>query len=136
MWRPATHEILRPRLPGFRLATWQGVYPAKQQSGVDSRSLCHGCVVSCLHAKLLLYRQNRVLRGLGDAKFDDGLGWNLDLLLRLWIKAYARFSLLLHQLAKTGHDKFAVLFNLFVGKRAERIEEYSSGSFIGLGGFG
>jgi hypothetical protein len=37
--------------------------------------------------------------------------------------------------AKTGHDKFAILLNLFVGKRAERVEEYSSGFFIGLPGF-
>jgi hypothetical protein len=29
-------------------------------------------------------------------------------------------------------DKFAVLFNLFVCERAERIEEYSSCSFVGL----
>jgi len=77
-----------------------------------------------------------VLCGLGNTKFDDGLCWNLDLLLRLWIKARARLPLLLHQLAKTGQDKFAVLFNLFVGERAERIQEYSSGSFVGLGGFG
>src|SRR5208283_3494536 len=51
--------------------------------------------------------------------------WNLDLLLRLWIEARARLPLLLHQLAKTGQDKFAVPFNLFVGERAERIEKYS-----------
>jgi hypothetical protein len=31
-----------------------------------------------------------------------------------WIKAGACLPLLLHQLAKTGQDKFAVLFNLFV----------------------
>jgi hypothetical protein len=43
-------------------------------------------------------------------KFDDSLGWNLDLLLRLWIKTRARFPLLLHQLAETGQDKFAILF--------------------------
>ena len=60
------------------------------------------------------------------------LGWNLDLLLRLWIKP-VRLPFLLHQLAKTGQDKFAILFNLFVGQRAERIEEYSSCSFVGLG---
>src|SRR3981081_1701816 len=54
----------------------------------------------------------------------------------LGIKARARLPLLLHQLAKTRQDKFAVLFNLFVGERAERIQEYSSGSFVGLGGFG
>ena len=46
------------------------------------------------------------------------------------------FSLLLHQLTKTGQDKFAGLFCVFVGERAECIQEYSSGSFVGLGGFG
>ena len=85
---------------------------------------------------LLLYPQNSVLCGLGNTKFDDGLGWNLDLLLRLWIKARARLPLLLYEFAKTGQDKFAVLFNLFVRDVAERIEKYSSGSFVGLGGFG
>jgi hypothetical protein len=84
---------------------------------------------------LLLRTENRVLRCFGDAKFDDGLGWNLDLLLRLWIKAHARLPLLLYEFAKTGQDKFAVLFNLFVGDVAERIEKYSSGPFVGLGGF-
>ena len=87
-------------------------------------------------AGLLLYPQNRVLCRLGDSEFDDGLGWNLDLLLRLWIKARARLPLLLYEFAKTGQDKFAVLFNLFVGDVAERIEKYSSGPFVGLGGFG
>src|ERR1700738_143959 len=91
---------------------------------------------SAIHSYVLLSPQTRVLCGLGNTKFDDGLGWNLDLLLRLWIKARARLPLLLHQLAKTGQDKFAVLFNLFVGERAERIEKYSSGSFVGLSGFG
>jgi hypothetical protein len=71
-----------------------------------------------------------VLCGLGNTKFDEGLGWNLDLLLRLWIKAHARLSLLLHQLAETGQDKFTVLFTLLVGERDERIDEYSSGSFV------
>jgi hypothetical protein len=33
-------------------------------------------------------------------------------------------------------NKFAVLLNLFVGDVAERIEKYSSGSFVCLGGFG
>ena len=85
---------------------------------------------------LLLDPQNRALCSLGNTKFDDGLGWNLNLLLRLWIEARARFPLLLHQLTKTRQEKFAILFNLFVGERAERIEECSSGSFVGLGGFG
>ena len=47
----------------------------------------------------------------------------------------ARLPLLLYEFPKTGQDKFAVLFNLFVGERAERIEKYSSGSFVRLGGF-
>ena len=51
---------------------------------------------------LLLYPQNRILCGLGNTKFDNGLGWNRDLLLRLWVKTRARFPFLLHQLAKTG----------------------------------
>jgi len=73
---------------------------------------------------------------LGYSEFDDGLCWNLDLLLRLWIKARACLPLLLYEFAKTGQNKFAVLLDLFVGERAERIQEYSSGSFVGLGGFG
>ena len=92
------------------------------------------CIDSSLPASLLLYPKNRILCRLGDAKFDDGLGWNFDFLLRLWIKARACLPFLLHQLAKTGQDEFAVLFDLFVREVAERIEEYSSGSFVGLGG--
>src|ERR1700674_842668 len=84
--------------------------------------------------RLLLYPQNRVFCSLGDSEFDDGLGWNLDFLLSLRIKARARLPLLLYELAKTGQDKFAVLFDRFVREGAERIEEYSSGSFVGLGG--
>jgi hypothetical protein len=91
---------------------------------------------SVCFASLLLYAQNPVLCCLGDAEFDNGLCWNLDLLLRLWVKAHARLSLLLHQLAKTGQDKFTVLFTLLVGERAERIEKGSSSSFVRLGGFG
>ena len=82
----------------------------------------------------LLYPQNRVFCRLGDSEFDDGLGWNLDLLLRLRIEAGASFPFLLYELAKSGQDEFAVLFDCFVGEVAERIEEYSSGSFVGLGG--
>ena len=83
---------------------------------------------------LLLCPQNRVFYGLGDSEFDDGLGWNLDLLLRLGIEARASLPFLLYELAKAGQDEFAVLFNLFVCERAERLQEYSSGSFVGLGG--
>src|ERR1700732_1570842 len=92
-------------------------------------------ITSWLPARLFLYPKNRVFCRLGDAKFDDGLGWNFDFLLRLWIKARARLPLLLHQLAKTGQDEFAVLFNLFVGEVAERIEEYSRSFFVGLSGY-
>ena len=84
--------------------------------------------------ELLLYPQNRVFRGLGDSEFDDALGWDLDLLLRLGIEACTCLPLLLYELAKAGQDEFAVLFDLFVCERAERIEEYAGGSFIGLGG--
>src|SRR5271166_3432103 len=83
---------------------------------------------------LLLYPQNRVFRGLGDSEFDDGLGWNLDLLLRLWIEASTCFPLLLYQLAKPRQNEFAVLLDLFVCERAERLEEYAGGSIVGLGG--
>ena len=80
-------------------------------------------------AGLLLYPKNRVLCRLGDSEFDDGLGGNLHLLLRLGIEARACFPLLLHQLAKTGQDEFTVLLDLFVCERAERIEEYACGFF-------
>jgi hypothetical protein len=43
---------------------------------------------------------------------------------------------LFDQLAKAWQNEFAVLFDRFVCERAERIEENSSGPFIGLCGFG
>jgi hypothetical protein len=52
--------------------------------------------------RLLLYPQNRVLCGLGNTKFDDDLGWNLDLLLRLWIKAMRAFIFCFTSLPKPG----------------------------------
>jgi hypothetical protein len=89
-----------------------------------------------MEKRLLLYPQNRVLCRLGDSEFDHRFGGDLYLLLRLGIKARTCFPLLLYQLAKTRQDEFAVLFNLFVCERAEGLEEYSSGSFVGLGGCG
>ena len=86
--------------------------------------------------KLLLYPQDCILRSLSDAEFYDGFGWNLDLLLRCGINSVAGFPFLLHQLAKTGQDEFAVLFGGFAGDGAERIEEYAGGLFIGLRRFG
>jgi hypothetical protein len=35
-------------------------------------------------------------------------------------------------LAKAGQDEFAILFDLLVGKSAERIEKYSCGVFVGF----
>jgi hypothetical protein len=55
--------------------------------------------------QLLPYPQNRVLRRLRNTEFDDGLGWNLDLLLGLGINPDPRFPLLLHKLANTWQDK-------------------------------
>ena len=43
-----------------------------------------------------------------------GFGRNPDLLLRLGIKARARFSLLFHQLAKAGQNELAGLSDRFV----------------------
>jgi hypothetical protein len=80
------------------------------------------------------FTPNRILCRLGDSEFDDGLSWNLDLLLRLRIEADASLPFLLYELAKSGQDEFAVLFDRFVGERAEGLEEYSSGSFVGLSG--
>jgi hypothetical protein len=77
---------------------------------------------------LLLYPQNAVLCRLGDSEFDDGLGWNLDLLLCLGIEARTCFPLLLYELTKAGQDEFTILFYLFVCELAKRIEEYASGS--------
>ena len=88
------------------------------------------------HAELILYPENRVLRRLGNSESDDGLGRDLDLLLRLWIEARARLPLLLYQLAKARQNEFSVLFDLFVREVAERLQKYSSGLFIGLCCFG
>ena len=87
------------------------------------------------HAELLLYSENRVLCHLGDSEFEHGFGWNSDFLLRLGIKTRARLPLLFDQLAKAGQNEFARLFDRFVSEGPERIEEYSSGLLIGLGGF-
>ena len=52
------------------------------------------------------------------------------------LKPVRAFLFCFTSFAKTWQDKFAVPFNLFVGERTERIEKYSSGFFVGLGGFG
>src|SRR5262249_5324863 len=86
--------------------------------------------------KLLLYSENRVLSGFGDSEFNHDLGWNSDLLLRLWIKPRTRLPLLFYQLAKSWQNEFAVPFDLFVREAGELIEEYSGDLLIRLGRFG
>src|SRR5208282_1652 len=105
-----------------------GVNAAQSKSSINRKKQ------TAAESGLLLCPENRVLCRLGDSEFDDGLSWNLDLLLRLWIEAGASLPLLLYELAKARQDEFAVLSNFFVCERAERLEEYSSGSFVGLGG--
>ena len=72
---------------------------------------------------------------LATGEFENGFGWNPDLLLCLGIKTRARLPLLFDELANAGQNEFAVLFDRFVSEGAKRIEEYSSGSFVGLGCF-
>src|SRR5215469_10096800 len=87
------------------------------------RSAGHRRCVLATRAELLLNAQNRIFCHLGDSEFDNGFGWNPDLLLCLGIKTGARLSLLLHQLAEAGQDEFAILFNLLVREGTERIEK-------------
>src|SRR5258708_194145 len=89
---------------------------------------------SSLPATLLLYPPNRGFCRLGDSEFHDGLGWNLDLLLRLRIDAGASLPFLLYEFAKSGCKTNSPFFLSFVGEVAERIEEYPGDSFVGFGG--
>src|SRR4029077_443453 len=91
----------------------------------------HGCDFESVPAPELLFdAENRVLCDLCDSEFESCFGRNLDLQLRLGIKARARFPLLFNQLAKARQDEFAILPDLFVRECAERIEKYSGGSFV------
>ena len=81
---------------------------------------------------LLFNPKDGILRGLRDPEFNDGLGRDLDLLLRLGIDAGSRFPLLLHELAKARQDEFAVLLDLPVGEARESVEECSGGSFVSV----
>jgi hypothetical protein len=51
---------------------------------------------------LLLPAENTILCRLGDAEFDNGLGRNLDLLLRLRVKALRAFLFCFTSLPKPG----------------------------------
>ena len=81
------------------------------------------------HVELLLGPENRVLCDLGDSEFERGFSWNLDLLLRLGIKAGADLPLLFDQLAKAGQDEFAVLFSLLVREGTPAYREILQLSF-------
>ena len=52
------------------------------------------------------------------------------------LKPARAFLFCFTSLPKPGKTKVAVLFDLFVGKRAKSFQEHSRGSFVGLGGFG
>ena len=52
------------------------------------------------------------------------------------LKPVRAFLFCFTSLPKPGKTNSPFLFNLFVGERTERIQEYSSRSFVGLGGFG
>src|SRR6185312_16782583 len=62
--------------------------------------------------ELLLGRSDRVLRGLGDAELDDGLGLDLDGLAGLGVAADAGLALRLDELAESGDGELAVLLGL------------------------
>jgi hypothetical protein len=134
MWRNFGDVRIAIR-QGFGLKLAPTSLPAQARVGF---SLLHSLTFPyfvCYISHLLLYPQNRVLCGLGNTKFDNGLGGNLDLLLRLWIKTRSGLPLLLYEFPKSRDDEFAILFGRFVGDVAERIEKYSRGPFVGLGGF-
>jgi hypothetical protein len=82
---------------------------------------------------LLFNPKDGILRRLRNPEFNDGLGRNLDLLLRLGIDAGSRFPLLLHELPKAGQDELAVLLDLPVGDARESFEENSDSSFVSVG---
>ena len=113
----------------------------EQQQKSGYRRDHHGCRLPRLYNRFFATREttslppeSRPSPPFGDSEFDDGFGWNLDLLLRLRIESGASLPFLLYELAKPGQDEFSVPFDRFVGEVAERIEEYSSGSFIGFCG--
>jgi len=101
-----------------------------------SKSSIHREGRAVAESGLLLYSENRVLRGLGNSELDDGLGRDPDLLLRLGVETRPRLPLLFYQLPEAGQDEFAVLFDLFVGQGAECIEKHSSHLLVSLSGLG
>jgi hypothetical protein len=87
-------------------------------------------------ARLLFYPQKRVLCGLSDSEFDDSLSGILSFCCVLGLKPVRAFLFCFTNFPKTRQEEFPVLLDRFVGEVAERIKEYSSGSFVGLRGCG
>ena len=77
--------IFHRRLLSNAKPRFTGTFPTCQTSGSRGSK-----------EELLLHAKNRILSGLADTKLHHGLGRNPDLLLRFWIQAHTRFSLLFH----------------------------------------
>ena len=92
-------------------------------------------LVSAVHSYLLLTPRTASFGALATRNLTAVSAGIFILLLRLWIKARARHSSSALRVPKSRYDEFAVLFGRFVSDAAECIEEYSSGSFVGLSGF-
>ena len=75
-------------------------YDAQRIAGHAEIAEPRSSMTAAVRSELLFYSENRVRGHFSDSEFENGFGRNPDLLLRLGIKARARFSLLLHQLAK------------------------------------
>ena len=61
----------------------------------------------------LLFRGDRVFRGLGDAELHNGLRLDLDGFAGLRVASHAGLAVRLHQAAQAGDDEYAVLLGLF-----------------------
>src|SRR5208282_1241284 len=80
--------------------------------------------------QLLLGGGNDVLRSLGYAELDDGLGLDLDGFTGLGVAANAGLALSLHQAADAGDDEDAVLLGFLDGGLGEQVKE-GRGLFVG-----
>jgi hypothetical protein len=83
-----------------------------------------------LRAELFLYGCDGVLRDLGDAELDHGLGLDLDGLAGLGVATEASLALSLDELADAGDGELAVLLGFLDGGLSERFEE-SGGLLVG-----
>lgn len=88
-------------------------------------------VPSALVNPRLLRVQDSVLAGLGDAEFDDFLGWDLDCLASGWIATGASLTINQHELAETGQGE-AVL-GVFVREISDELENFHGGALGHVG---